>query len=77
MRFFDRKTEIEKLQRIEELSKDVAQFTVISGRRRIGKTSLVRKAYEGRDILYLFVSRKFQSNSHFLSLRQTRMCIMS
>lgn len=62
MRFFDRKTEIEKLQRIEELSKDVAQFTVISGRRRIGKTSLVRKAYEGRDMLYLFVSRKTESD---------------
>lgn len=62
MRFFDRKAEIEKLQRIEELSKDVAQFTVISGRRRIGKTSLVRKAYEGRDMLYLFVSRKTESD---------------
>lgn len=62
MRFFDRKAEIGKLQIIEELSKDVAQFTVISGRRRIGKTSLVRKAYEGKDLLYLFVSRKTESD---------------
>lgn len=62
MKFFDRKTEIEKLRRIEEQSKEVAQFTVISGRRRIGKTSLVRKAYEDREILYLFVARKTESD---------------
>ena len=35
-----------------------AQFTVLTGRRRIGKTALVRKAYEDEPFLYLFVERK-------------------
>ena len=39
----------------------MAQFTVITGRRRIGKTSLVLKAYTDEPILYFFVSRKVES----------------
>ena len=61
MQFFDRTTEIAKLQRLEELSKVTAQFTVVSGRRRIGKTVLVKKAYEGLPMIYLFVARKSES----------------
>jgi len=61
MRFFDRKNEIEKLRKIEELSQKVAQFTVISGRRRIGKTSLVQQAYAEKQLIYLFVARKSES----------------
>ena len=62
MRFFDRQFEIRKLQRIEELSKEVSQFTVVSGRRRIGKTALIRKAYENLPLVYLFVARKTESD---------------
>lgn len=58
MRFFDRQGEIATLKEILEQSKSVAQFTVITGRRRIGKTSLVWKAYEDESILYFFVGRK-------------------
>lgn len=61
MRFFDRANEIKKLKDIEVLSNEVAQFTVISGRRRIGKTSLVREAYKDTDLLYFFVARKAES----------------
>lgn len=61
MRFFDRDKEIEKLRNIRKLSQQVAQFTVITGRRRIGKTSLVLKAYDDEPILYFFVSRKVES----------------
>ena len=42
MRFFDREAEFEKLREIEEISHDVAQFTIITGRRRIGKTEMVK-----------------------------------
>ena len=45
MRFFDREQEFEKLREIEELSYEVAQFTIITGRRRIGKTEMVKKFY--------------------------------
>ena len=58
MRFFDREKEIKRLVDIENRSGEVAQFTVITGRRRIGKTSLVLEAYKSEPYLYFFVSRK-------------------
>lgn len=61
MRFFDRKTEIERLVEIDKRSERVAQLTVLTGRRRIGKTSLIKKAYDGKSLVYLFVSRKAES----------------
>lgn len=58
MRFFSREAEIAQLREIRRRSERVAQFTVLTGRRRIGKTSLVQKAYEDLPMLYFFVSRK-------------------
>lgn len=74
MKFFDRKHEIAKLERIDNLSHEVAQFTVISGRRRIGKTSLVRHAYKDTDMLYFFVARKTEADlcqTFIESIRET------
>lgn len=62
MRFFDRKQEIQKLHDIERLSCNVAQFTVMSGRRRIGKTSLLREAFRDCEMVYLFVARKAEAD---------------
>ena len=62
MRFFDRTEEITSLREIRGMSKDNAQFTVVTGRRRIGKTSLVWKAYEDEPILYFFVARKAEGD---------------
>lgn len=62
MRFFDRTEEITSLQEIRELAKNNAQFTVVTGRRRIGKTSLVWKTYEDEPILYFFVARKAEGD---------------
>ena len=62
MKFFDRTEEIASLKEIQELSKNNAQFTVVTGRRRIGKTHLVWKAYEDLPILYFFVARKAESD---------------
>lgn len=61
MKFYDRTEEIATLHKIRENSKENAQFTVITGRRRIGKTSLVLKAYEDAPILYFFVGRKAEN----------------
>ncbi len=58
MKFFDRTQEVLALKEIRDMAKFSAQFTVITGRRRIGKTSLVWKAYEDEKILYFFVTRK-------------------
>ena len=62
MRFFDRETEFNKLSEIETLSHEVAQFTIITGRRRIGKTEMVKKFYENRTMLYFFVARKAEAD---------------
>lgn len=61
MRFFDREQETRKLREIRDLSQRVAQFTVLTGRRRIGKTSLVMKAYDDEPMLYFFVTRSTES----------------
>lgn len=61
MDFYGRRGEIERLQDIMQLSYEHAQFTVITGRRRIGKTRLVLKAYEGVPMLYFFVARKAEN----------------
>ncbi|WP_418697101.1 ATP-binding protein [Bacteroides sp.] len=58
MRFFDRTEETASLREIREMARSNAQFTVVTGRRRIGKTSLVWKAYEDEPFLYFFVARK-------------------
>ncbi|MCD8296537.1 MAG: ATP-binding protein [Prevotella sp.] len=62
MRFFDRAEEIAMLREIRGMAKDNSQFTVVTGRRRIGKTSLVWKAYEDEPILYFFVARKAEGD---------------
>lgn len=61
MKFYDRKEEIATLHKIRNNAGESAQFTVITGRRRIGKTSLVLKAYEDTSVLYFFVGRKAEN----------------
>lgn len=61
MKFYDRKIEVETLRRIEATSHEYSQMTVITGRRRIGKTTLIKHAYEGVDMIYFFVARKSEA----------------
>lgn len=58
MKFYDRKKELKLLQNIKEQSRNSACFTVMIGRRRIGKTALLLESVRGEKFLYLFVSRK-------------------
>ena len=58
MRFFDRGEEIGILRDIREKSRRSARFTVVTGRRRVGKTQLVKRAMEDEQYLYLYVARK-------------------
>lgn len=59
MKFFGRKEEIEELKDIRKRSLSTSCFTIVTGRRRIGKTSLLLKAYSDvEDLLYFFVARK-------------------
>lgn len=51
MKFYDREIETETLRRIEATSREFAQLTVITGRRRIGRTTLIKHAYEGSEMI--------------------------
>lgn len=64
MRFYNRENEISELKRICNLSfTHNSRMTVLTGRRRIGKTSLIKKAFEDSDapMLYFFTGRKAEA----------------
>jgi AAA+ ATPase superfamily predicted ATPase len=69
MKFYNREPQLAELHRIQELAfKDYSKMTVVTGRRRVGKTSLIIHALSNDDqakapaaktpTVYLFVSRK-------------------
>ena len=58
MKFYDREKEISELKRLDELSSTSAQFTVLIGRRRTGKTTLMTEAFKNKPFLYFFVGKK-------------------
>lgn len=58
MRFYDREKEIAELKRLDDLAERSAQLTVLMGRRRTGKTTLMMHALEGKPYLYFFVGKK-------------------
>lgn len=63
MKFYNRSEEIAELQRIKELAyNDHSKLTVLTGRRRIGKTSLILNALTEETIVYFFVSRKSEAD---------------
>ena len=57
MKFYDRLSEIEMIQTNVRQAEKSAMFTVLMGRRRVGKTSLLIHALEDTEYAYLFVSR--------------------
>jgi len=61
MKFYNREKEISRLLEIQKRSLDNAQMTVVTGRRRIGKTQLLLRATEGQPTLYFFVARKAEN----------------
>lgn len=61
MKFYNREKELAQLKKIRERSSQSAQMTVVIGRRRIGKTSLLKKDMEGQLAIYLFVAKKSEA----------------
>lgn len=59
MRFYNRQKELKNLQNIEKLSHGGSKMSIIVGRRRIGKTKLIKEAYKNG--VYFFVSKKDES----------------
>jgi hypothetical protein len=58
MKFYDREKEIKELQRLDDMANNTAQFTVLMGRRRTGKTTLMTEALKERPYLYFFIGKK-------------------
>ena len=56
MRFYNREKELQNLCDVKKASLQSSKMTVIVGRRRIGKTKLIKEANE--QMAYLFVSKK-------------------
>ena len=60
MKFYNREKELKQLSDILAKSREESQMTVITGRRRIGKTELAMHCGD-ETILYFFVARKTES----------------
>jgi len=56
VKFYNRENELKALQTIEKNSNTSSKMTIIIGRRRIGKTTLIKKVYPKK--VYFFVSKK-------------------
>lgn len=62
MKFYNREKEIAELKRVQELAfGQNSRMIVVTGRRRIGKTSLIKQALKGTPTVYFFVGRKAES----------------
>lgn len=57
MRFYDRERELDILRKNWKASAKRSLFTVMVGRRRIGKTALLLKTEQEQTMLYLYVSK--------------------
>ena len=62
MKFYGRQNEVAFLRRVRAESEAHAQLTILKGRRRVGKTALLRQAYGDRDFIYFFVARKSEAD---------------
>ena len=62
MKFYNREKEIAELKRVQELAfSQNSRMIVVTGRRRIGKTSLIKQALKGTPTAYFFIGRKAES----------------
>ncbi len=58
MRFYNRQSELSALQKVHEQVQTSSRLSVITGRRRMGKTRLIQQFCASCESLYFFISRK-------------------
>lgn len=57
MKFYGRNQEVAELLKLDAQTENTSVFTLLTGRRRTGKTTLLQHTF-GEDMLYLFVANK-------------------
>lgn len=64
MKFYGRTEEVELLRKTRELSQKFAQFIVVTGRRRVGKTEVIKQALnDGQgDFVYLLITKQTEKS---------------
>jgi hypothetical protein len=68
MKFYNREKELKQLKEVQQRAfENHSQMTVVTGRRRIGKTKLIIRSCDGTPTLYLFVGRNNEATlcEHF------------
>ncbi len=61
MKFYDRENELSELHNLYEQASEAGRMTVITGRRRVGKTMLALEFTAKQRSLYLFISKKSEA----------------
>lgn len=62
MKFYNREAEIQQLQQwSKQAEQGQSSLSLLIGRRRVGKTTLLQQAYQNQAALYLFISRKSEA----------------
>lgn len=61
MQFYGREDELAQLRAITAQATSGGKMTVITGRRRVGKTLLARESCKGEQSLYLFIAKKSEA----------------
>lgn len=62
MKFYNRETETQQLIKwSQQAEAGQSSLTLLIGRRRVGKTTLLQQTYQGKKALYLFISRKSEA----------------
>ena len=71
MEFFGREEELRELRKVREVARKHARFTVVTGRRRVGKTELLKKAFGDGETpcLYLLVTKNPELKDRKVSFR--------
>lgn len=75
MKFYNREKELDILKKVEASSHSKSKMSVLIGRRRVGKTTLIKHAYP--NCLYFFVARKSEKLlcDEFVSIIETSLDI--
>ena len=62
MKFYNREKEVAELKRVQELAfTQNSRMIVVTGRRRIGKTSLIKEALKGTPTVYYSLEEKLKA----------------